>query len=82
LRQLRLSLNAVINQVRDEIYELRGNQGKEFAQQLAEQMDTLMAGSKIKVEIDGQISVKSRDKYELLRAIKELVLNAKRHANC
>jgi vacuolar-type H+-ATPase subunit E/Vma4 len=55
LRQLRPSLNAVINQVHDEIYELRGDQGKEFVQQLAEQMDTLTAGSEIKVQIDGQI---------------------------
>jgi two-component system, NarL family, sensor histidine kinase LiaS len=82
LRQLRLSLSSVINQVRDEIYELRNNKSKDFHQQLIEQIETLLAGSEIKVEIEGEISVDSDKKYELLRAIKELVLNAKRHAGC
>jgi NarL family two-component system sensor histidine kinase LiaS len=82
LRELRLSLTSVINQVRDEIYELRSNKSKEFAQQLTEQIDTLLASSEIAFEIDGQINVKAENKFELLRAIKELVLNAKRHSNC
>ena len=82
LRELRLSLSSVINQVRDEIYELRSNESKDFHQQLSEQIDVLLAGSEIKVEIDGQITVKPEVKFELLRAIKELILNAKRHANC
>jgi signal transduction histidine kinase len=82
LRELRLSLSSVINQVRDEIYELRSNKSKEFHQQLSEQIEVLLSGSEIKVEIDGQIAVKPEEKFELLRAIKELVLNAKRHANC
>ena len=33
LRELRLSLSSIINQVRDEIYELRSNKSKEFHQQ-------------------------------------------------
>jgi signal transduction histidine kinase len=82
LRELRISLTSVINQVRDEIYELRGNKSKPFLQQLTEQLETLLAGSEIKLEIDGQIEVKSEVRFELLRAIKELVSNAKRHANC
>ena len=82
LRELRLSLSSVINQVRDEIYELRSNKSKEFNQQLTEQVEALLASSEISVEIDGQISIKPEHKFELLRAIKELVLNAKRHANC
>ena len=82
LRELRLSLSSIINQVRDEIYELRSNKSKEFHQQLTEQINAVLAGSEIKIEIDGQISIKSEHKFELLRAIKELVLNAKRHASC
>ena len=76
------ALSSVINQVRDEIYELRSNKSKDFHQQLTEQVDTLLAGSNIKVEINGQLSVKAEDKFELLRAIKELVLNANRHSGC
>ena len=60
----------------------RSNKSKEFHQQLSEQLEVLLSGSEIKVEIDGQIAVKPEDKFELLRAIKELVLNAKRHSNC
>jgi signal transduction histidine kinase len=71
LRELRLSLSSIINQVRDEIYELRSDKSKDFHQQLTEQIGTLLAGSEIKIEIDGQISVKA-----------ELVLNAKRHSGC
>jgi signal transduction histidine kinase len=82
LRELRLSISSMINQVRDEIYELRSNQGKDFHQQRGEQIETLLAGSEIEVEIDGEIEVKPENKYELIRAIKELVLNAKRHAGC
>ena len=82
LRELRLSLSSIINQVRDEIYELRSNKSKEFDQQLTEQIEALLADSQIKLEITGQISIKPEDKFELLRAIKELVLNAKRHASC
>jgi len=82
LRELHLSLSSVINQVRDEIYELRSNKSKEFNQQLTEQVEALLASSEISVEIDGQISIKPEHKFELLRAIKELVLNAKRHASC
>jgi len=82
LRELRLSLSSIINQVRDEIYELRSNKSKEFDQQLTEQIEALLADSQIKLEITGQLSIKPENKFELLRAIKELVLNAKRHANC
>jgi len=82
LRELRLSLSSIINQVRDEIYELRSDKSKDFYQQLAEQVDALLTGSAIKVEITGQLKVKAEHKFELLRALKELVLNAKRHSGC
>ena len=82
LRELRLSLSAIINQVRDEIYELRNESLKSFNQQLLDQIQTLLANTDITYEITGEISIEPTRKFELLRAIRELVLNAKRHSNC
>ncbi len=82
LRELRLSLSAIINQVRDEIYELRNENLKSFKQQLLDQIQTLLANTDISYEANGEITVDSAHKYELLRAIRELILNAKNHANC
>jgi signal transduction histidine kinase len=82
LRELRHSLSAIINQVRDEIYELRNENIKSFNQQLLDQIQALLADTAITYEVTGQTSVNSAHKFELLRAIRELVLNAKRHANC
>ena len=82
LRELRLSLSAIINQVRDEIYELRHESLKSFNQQLHDQIQALLANTDITYEVIGEISIESTHKFELLRAIRELVLNAKRHSNC
>lgn len=82
LRQLRFSVSGIINQVRDEIYELRNENFKSFHQQLDDQLSTLLSASKIEYQISGVIEVDSSLKFELLRAIRELVLNAKYHSNC
>lgn len=82
LRELRLSLSSLINQVRDEIYDLRSEKGKNFQLQLSEQMQTLLSGSEISYEITGSCTVAPDHKFELLRATRELALNAKRHSNC
>ena len=82
LRELRLSLSSIINQVRDEIYELRSENLKSFNQQLLDQIQALLSDTDITYEVTGQTSVDSAHKFELLRAIRELVLNAKRHSNC
>ena len=82
LRELRLSLSTIINQVRDEIYELRSENLKSFNQQLLYQIQVLLADTDITYEVIGEISIESTHKFELLRAIRELVLNAKRHSNC
>jgi NarL family two-component system sensor histidine kinase LiaS len=82
LRELRLSLSSIINQVRDEIYELRSENLKSFNQQLLDQIQALLSDTDITYEVIGEISIESTHKFELLRAIRELVLNAKRHANC
>ncbi len=82
LRQLRFSLSGIINQVRDEIYELRNENLKAFSQQLDDQMASLLSVSEINYQISGVIEVDSAIKFELLRAIRELVLNARYHSNC
>ena len=82
LRELRLSLSAIINQVRDEIYELRNENLKSFNQQLHDQIQALLANTDITYEVTGEISIDPTHKFELLRAIRELALNAKRHSNC
>jgi signal transduction histidine kinase len=82
LRDLRLSLSAIINQLRDEIYELRNEKVKSFKQQLLDQTQTLLANTDITYEVSGEITIDSSHKFELLRAIRELVLNAKQHAEC
>ena len=81
LRELRNSLSSIINQVRDEIYDLRTDSQKPLVEQLKDQTQNIFSGSEILVEVNGDASVDSAHKYELLRAIRELLLNSKRHAN-
>ncbi len=81
LRELRNSLSSIINQVRDEIYDLRTDSPKPLVEQLKDQTQNIFSGSEILVEVNGDASVDSVHKYELLRAIRELLLNSKRHAN-
>ena len=82
LRQLRFSLSGIITQVRNEIYELRSENLKTFQQQLDDQIATLLSGSEIDYQISGVIEVDSDLKFELLRAIREVVLNARQHSGC
>lgn len=82
LRELRFCLSSIVNQVRDEIYELRGNNLKSINQQIDDQLTSLLANSEISYLLKGEIQVNSAKKFELLRAIRELLINAKRHANC
>jgi len=51
LRELRFTLTGLINQVRDEIFELRTNTNKAFKQQLEDQISVLLSGSDIDYEI-------------------------------
>jgi signal transduction histidine kinase len=53
LRELRLSLSTIINQVRDEIYELRNEKVKSFNQQLIDQIQTLLSSTAITYEVTG-----------------------------
>ena len=82
LRQIRFSISGLINQVRDEIFELRTNQSKSFKAQLDQQLSTILSHSEITYEIHGDIEIKSNQRFELMRAVRELIFNAMRHADC
>ena len=82
LRQIRFSISGLINQVRDEIFELRTNESKSFKAQLDQQLSTILSHSEITYEIHGDIEIKSNQRFELMRAVRELVFNAMRHADC
>jgi len=82
LRQIRFSISGLINQVRDEIFELRTNESKSFKAQLDQQLSTILSLSDITYEIHGEIEVKSNQRFELMRAVRELIFNAMRHADC
>ena len=82
LRQIRFSISGLINQVRDEIFELRTNEIKTFKAQLDQQLSTILSLSDITYEIHGEIEVKSNQRFELMRAVRELIFNAMRHADC
>ena len=82
LRQIRFSISGLINQVRDEIFELRTSESRSIKEQLDQQLSTILSHTDITYEIQGGIEVKSDQRFELLRAVRELVINAMRHANC
>jgi len=82
LRELRFTLTGLINQVRDEIFELRTNTNKAFKQQLEDQISVLLSGSDIDYEVVGDAEIGSNNKFELIRAVREIVINARRHSGC
>jgi signal transduction histidine kinase len=82
LRELRFTLTGLINQVRDEIFELRTNTNKAFKQQLEDQISVLLSGSDIDYEVVGDAEIGSNNKFELIRAVREIVINARRHSRC
>jgi signal transduction histidine kinase len=82
LRELRFTLTGVINQIRDEIFELRTNTNKAFKQQLADQISVLLSGSDIDYEVVGDVEVSGNKRFELIRAVREIVINARRHSGC
>jgi len=82
LRELRFTLTGLINQVRDEIFELRTNTNKTFKQQLEDQISVLLSGSDIDYEVVGDVEIESYKRFELIRAVREIVINARRHSGC
>jgi signal transduction histidine kinase len=82
IRDIRFSLSGLINQVRDEIFELRHESSKSSNQIISEQAETVLFNSSITLEVNGQIDIDSSSKFEIIRVIRELIINAKRHSNC
>ena len=82
IRDIRFSLSGLINQVRDEIFELRHESSKSSNQIITEQAETVLFNSSITLEVNGQIDIGSSSKFEIIRVIRELIINAKRHSNC
>jgi len=82
LRELRFTLTGLINQVRDEIFELRTNSSKGLKQQLDDQISVLLSGSEIDYEVVGDVEISSNKRFELIRAVREIVINARRHSGC
>lgn len=82
IRDIRFTLSGIINQVRDEIFQLRTESIKSFDQVISEQAESILFNTSIKFEVSGQIEISSAIKFELVRVIRELIINAKRHANC
>ena len=82
IREIRSTLTGVIKQVRDEIFELRNNSSKSSTLQISEQVGSILENSDIKFIIIGQIQLDPTNKFDVLRAIRELVINARRHSGC
>ncbi len=82
IRDIRFSLSGLINQVRDEIFELRHESSKSTNQIITEQAETVLFNSSITLEVNGQMDIDSSSKFEIIRVIRELIINAKRHSNC
>ena len=82
LRELRFTLTGLVNQVRDEIFELRTNSSKSIAQQLTDQIPNLLTSSNIDYEIEGDIDIESSIRFEVVRAIREVIINSRRHSGC
>jgi len=82
LRELRFTLTGLINQVRDEIFELRTNSNKGLRQQLEEQVSVLLSGSDIHCEFAGDLDIENEKRFELIRAVREIVINSRKHSGC
>jgi len=82
LRELRFTITGLVNQVRDEIFELRTNSSKALKQQLDDQISVLLSGSDIDYEIIGDIEIDNNKRFELIRAVREIIINARRHSGC
>ena len=82
LRRLRSVLTGMIEQVRYEIFELRSDQSRSLIEAIAAQQLELLKDSNIEFELIGSCEVSKEIQYELIRCIRELILNSKHHSNC
>ena len=82
LRALRSNISALIEQVRNEIYELRNDTNRTFSESIRSQCDSLLSGTGISYEIQGDSEISKDINYEILRSLRELILNSIEHSNC
>ena len=82
LRNLRATTSAMVQQVRNEIFDLRNESDRSIAQSICQMLPQLLSETEIKYEISGEIILLKDKHYDLLRTIRELILNSKQHANC
>ena len=82
LRGLRSTISGLIDQVRNEIFELRNNSNLSIAEVIKSQAQTLLSGTEISFNITGECDIDRDYKYELSRCIRELILNSISHSNC
>jgi len=82
LRKLRSTITALIEQVRNEIYELRSNSNRSFAEAIRSQLETLLSGNDISYRLQGDSEINQDHQYQLIRCIRELILNSISHSNC
>lgn len=82
LRTLRSNISALIELVRNEIYELRNDTNRTFAESIRSQSESLLTGTNISFEIVGESQISKDINYEILRCLRELILNSIEHSNC
>jgi len=82
LRLLRSNISAITDQVRNEIFELRNENGLGFLEILKTQLQTLLTGHQIAGEISGECQLNKESQYEIIRCVRELILNSIAHSRC
>lgn len=82
LRALRSNISALIEQVRNEIFELRNDTSRTFAESIRSQSDSLLTGTNISFELQGEAQIPKDLNYDLLRSLRELILNSIEHSDC
>ena len=82
LRALRSNISALIELVRNEIYELRNETSRTFSESIKSQCESLLTGTNISFEIQGESDISKDINYEILRGLREMILNSIEHSNC
>ena len=82
LRALRSNISALIEQVRNEIFELRNDTNRTFAESIKSQSESLLTGTNISFELQGEAQIAKDLNYDLLRSLRELILNSIEHSDC
>ena len=79
---MRSSISGLIDQVRNEIFDLRNNSRQSFSEAIKSQLETLLSGNNISYRLQGESEINQDHQYQLIRCIRELILNSISHSNC